>query len=245
MELTDHRRSAIRLAAGDTIGVGLGLFPIGMAFGLLVVQSGLDWWWAPVFSTLVYAGSMEFLLIGLVSAMTPIASIAATTLLVNGRHAFYGLSFPLHRVRHRVGRAYSVYALTDEAYALAATLPDEELSGTRIVAIQVLCQTYWVTGGIVGALGGTALPGDVDGLAFALTALFVVLAIDAIRATRDVPTPLVAVACALVAMQVAPDRMLLVALALFTVALLVRYRFAGTASWPGRRSGEGVVLDAE
>ena len=32
---------------------------------------------------------------------------------------------------------------------------------------------------------------------------------------------------------------------LFTVALLVRYRFAGTASWPGRRSGEGVVLDAE
>ena len=68
MELSDHRRSAVRLAAGDTVGVGLGLFPIGMAFGLLVVQSGLEWWWAPVFSFLVYAGSMEFLLIGLVTA---------------------------------------------------------------------------------------------------------------------------------------------------------------------------------
>ncbi|MCB0972627.1 MAG: AzlC family ABC transporter permease [Acidimicrobiales bacterium] len=236
MAVTDHRRSAIRQAAGDTVGVGLGLFPIGMAFGLLVVQSGLEWWWAPVFSFLVYAGSMEFLLIGLVTATTPIASIAVTTLLVNGRHAFYGLSFPLHRIRHRLGRAYSVYALTDEAYALAATQSDEELSGTRIVAIQAFCQTYWVTGGIVGALTGAAIPGDVEGLAFALTALFVVLAIDAIRATGDAPTPLVALAAALVAMRVAPERMLLVALGLFTVALLVRYRFTGSRSWPGRRA---------
>jgi predicted branched-subunit amino acid permease len=31
----------------DTVSVGVGLFPLGVAFGLLVVQSGLDWWWAP------------------------------------------------------------------------------------------------------------------------------------------------------------------------------------------------------
>lgn len=143
---TPSARAAIRLAATDTIGVGLGLFPIGVAFGLLVVQSGLEWWWAPLFSVLVYAGSMEFLLLGLVIALTPIASIAATALLVNSRHVFYGLSFPLHRVRGRAARAYSVYALTDEAYALTATMPARNLSSARIVAIQVFCQSYWVLG---------------------------------------------------------------------------------------------------
>lgn len=239
-----HRRAALALAARDTLGVGLGLFPIGMAFGLLVVQSGLDWWWAPVFSVLVYAGSMEFLLIGLVTTLTPLPSIAATTFLVNSRHVFYGLSFPLHRIRSRAARAYGVYALTDEAYALAATLPPEEVSGARISFIQVLCQSYWVLGGIVGALTGSALPGDIEGLEFALTALFVVLAIDAVRTVRDLPTPVLAFACALVALQVAPDQALVVALGLFVIGLFARRRIPALHDpWPGphlRTGGPGA-----
>lgn len=227
-----ERAHEVRLALRDTIGVGLGLFPIGLAFGVLVVQSGFAWWWAPLFSTLVYAGSMEFLMVGLILAATPLASIAATTFLVNSRHLFYALSFPRHRVRGRLGRAYATYALTDEAYALTATLPEPELSSTRIVAIQVLCQTYWVTGGVLGAISGTAIPDSVRGFGFALVALFAVLAIDAIRATRDVPTPVLALACALVAMRLAPERMLVVALSLLVVGLLVRYRLRGPGVEP-------------
>lgn len=225
----EARTAAVRLALRDTIGVGLGLFPIGMAFGLLVVQSGLDWWWAPAFSIAIYAGSMEFLMLGLVAAMTPLASIAATTFLVNSRHLFYALSFPRHRVRGRLARAYCTYALTDEAYALTATLPEEEASSDRIVAIAVLCQSYWVLGGITGALTGSALPDDVRGFGFALVALFVVLAIDAIRATRDVPTPILAVGAALVAARIAPDQLLVVALGLFVAGLLLRFRLRGAS----------------
>ncbi len=88
----------------------------------------------------------------------------------------------------------------------------------------MLCQTYWVTGGIIGAVTGSALPDDVQGFGFALVALFAVLAIDAIRATRDVPTPILALACALVAARLAPDRMLVVALALLVAGLLARHR---------------------
>ena len=69
---------------------------------------------------LVYAGSMEFLAVGLVVAVTPLPQLALTTFLVNFRHVFYALSFPLQRVRGRAGRTYSMYALTDEAYALTA-----------------------------------------------------------------------------------------------------------------------------
>lgn len=211
------------LAFRDTLSVGFALFPLGLAFGLLVVQSGMAWWWAPVFSVLIYAGSLEFLAIGLVLAVTPLAQIAVTTLLVNFRHVFYALSFPLHLVRGRLRRVYSMYALTDEAYAVTAAMRPGALRSTRIVWIQVLCQLYWVLGGITGALVGSLIPSQVVGLDFALTALFVVLTIDAFRVVRDVPTPVLALVCALTALLVAPGAMLVVAMGLFVTGLVIRF----------------------
>lgn len=216
-------RSDLATAARDTVAVGFGLVPLGLAFGLLLVQSGLSWWWAPIFSMTIYAGSLEFLAIGLLVAVTPLASVAMASLMVNFRHVFYGLSFPLHRVRGRAAKVYSMYALTDEAYAVAATKDPEALTSARILWIQVLCQIYWVGGGVLGALLGAALPGELRGLDFALTALFAVLAIDAFRVKRDIPTPVLALASALLALLVAREQMLVVAMALFTAALLIRY----------------------
>jgi len=83
----------------DTSSVGLALFPLGLALGVLVVHSHLAWWWAPVFAGVVYAGSLEFLLIGLVTAATPLAQVALAAFLVNSHQMFYALSFPLHRIR--------------------------------------------------------------------------------------------------------------------------------------------------
>jgi predicted branched-subunit amino acid permease len=68
---------------------------------------------------LIYAGSLEFLLLGMVLALMPLASVAVTTFLVNFRHVFYALSFPLHRIAGLPAKAYATFALSDEAYALA------------------------------------------------------------------------------------------------------------------------------
>jgi 4-azaleucine resistance transporter AzlC len=113
--------------------VGLGFLPLGLAFGALVVQSGLDWWWAALSAVLIYGGSFEFLLIGLVTAAAPPVAIAGTAFMVNIRHVFYALSFPLHRVRGRLGKAYSTFALSDEAYALTAGGKARSWAGRRIL----------------------------------------------------------------------------------------------------------------
>ncbi len=119
--VSDRRSTEIRVGIADSWAVGLGLIPLGLAFGVVLTQGGFDWWWAPIFSTVIYAGSMEFLAVGLIGAVTPpFASLAAATLLINFRHVFYGLSFPLRVIRSRIGRVYSVYALTDESYAIVA-----------------------------------------------------------------------------------------------------------------------------
>ncbi|HET8993238.1 MAG TPA: AzlC family ABC transporter permease [Rhodococcus sp. (in: high G+C Gram-positive bacteria)] len=223
MSMPDRRATAVRAGIADSWAVGLGLIPLGLAFGVVLTQGGFDWWWAPIFSIVIYAGSMEFLAIGLVSAVTPFASIAAATLLVNFRHVFYGLSFPLHSIRSRIGRLYAVYALTDESYAIVAPKAGQDLSGTRVLTVQVLCQVMWVVSGTIGALIGAVLPAGLTGLEFALTALFTVLAIDAFRANRDVPAAVLAVVCGLVAMLLAKDQMLVVGLGLFVACLLARF----------------------
>lgn len=88
----------------------------------------------------------------------------------------------------------------------------------------MIMQAAWVGGGILGALAADPLALRLPGLDFVFTALFVVLATDAVRAGREATGPLLAIACALVVHLVAPDQMLLVALGLFVTALLVRQR---------------------
>ncbi len=208
------------------VPVGLGLFSLGLAFGLVVVHAGLAWWWATVFTAVVYAGSLEFLLVGLAVAATPLLQVAATTLIVNLRHVFYALSFPLDRVDRWWAKAYSTYALTDEAYAVTAADPGEWTS-RRILLVQIIFQVAWVSGATIGALVGTALPVErVQGLDFALTALFVVLAIDAYRARPDPVFACCAAVCAVVAWLLAPGQMLVWAFVGYTVVLVGRLGLA-------------------
>lgn len=83
---------------------------------------------------------------------------------------------------------------------------------------------YWAGSAIVGALLGSLIPDSVTGVDFALTALFTVLALDALRDLRgDLPAPALAFLSALAARLLFPDQMLLVAFALFTAGLLARY----------------------
>lgn len=213
----------MRLAFRDSIPVGLGFGPLGIAFGVFLVHSGLAWWWAPVFTTLIYAGSFEFLLVGLVTAAAPLATVATTALLVNARHVFYTLSFPLHRVTGRAGRAYSTFALTDEAYALTTTAEARDWPGGRVLWLQGFMHLYWVLSATAGALLGSLVPGSVRGLDFALTALFAVLAVDTLRGRADPPTPALGLLAALAARLLFPTQLLPAAFVLFSAALLVRH----------------------
>lgn len=229
MSTAPSTSAEIRQGLADSLSVGLGLVPLGLAFGVLITQAGFAWWWAPVFSVVIYAGSMEFLAIGLLTALTPLYSLAAAAFLVNFRHVFYGLSFPLEAIRSRVGRLYAVYALTDEVYAISATKRRRDMTGARTLTIAITCQTLWVVPGIVGALVGVALPDGLDGLQFALTALFAVLAVDAWRSSRDLPAPVIGLLCGLGAAWLAPEQMVMAGLSAFVVILMARFAWTTRA----------------
>lgn len=214
----------IRRGLQDVWLIGLGLIPLGLAFGVLMTQSGFAWWWTPVFSMVIYAGSMEFVALNMVLAGAGPVSAAVTGFMVNFRHVFYGLTYPLEKVRSPLGRVYGAYSLTDEAYAVVSTLPkNERLTGVRVMTIQIVVQLFWVLSGIVGALAGSAIPSDVRGLDFALTALFIVLAYEAFRSSRDLSLVITGLVVGVIAVLGFPAQMLIVALVSYFVLLLLRF----------------------
>lgn len=222
MAVSRETSAAIRLGLRDTWLVALGLVPLGLAFGLLMTQSGFAWWWTPIFSTVIYAGSMEFLAIDMVLTGVGPVSSAITGFMVNFRHLFYGLTYPRSQLRGSAPSAYATYALTDEVYAITSTL-HRRPSSARLLTITVVCQLAWVLSGIVGALVGAVIPPGVEGFDFALTALFAVLALEAFQASRDLSAPLIAGGLALAAAVVLPAQVIIVALVSYFLVLVLRF----------------------
>jgi len=171
----------------------------------------------------MFAGSMEFILIGMLAVGAPLAAIATTTFVVNSRHLFYGLSFPLHRVNGWLAKAYSVFALCDEAYALMTARDPKTLRSRQILWTQAGLHASWALGALAGGILGTTLISGVKGFGFVLTALFVVLTMDAYRFRPDMRTMLLALGCAVVSVLVAPTMMLLAAMSLFGLTLIARH----------------------
>ena len=204
--------------------IAVGVVPLGLAFGVLMVQTGFDWWWTPIFSIVIYAGSMEFLAISMVTGGVTPGVAAVTGFMVNFRHIFYGLTFPRDEIRNRFCRAYSTYALTDESYAVLSAFPrGSRPSGAFVFTVQLFCQVLWVVSGIIGALAGQAIPPSVKGLDFALVALFIVLAIDSFQNNKDYSLPLSAAVLGVLAGCLFPGQLLMVALSAYFLLLVVRY----------------------
>jgi 4-azaleucine resistance transporter AzlC len=206
--------------AARTAGVvWIGLFTLGLGFGVVVTSHGFPWWIAPIISGVLFAGSVEFVLIGMLAAAAPLAAVAVTTFLVNSRHLFYGLSFPLHRVEGRFAKVYSIFALCDEAFAMVGS----RMRSGQILWTQLGLHMSWMSGSFLGGLVGHAVLGDVQGLDFVLTALFVVLALDAYRADPNRVTLVLAVVSGVIGLLFSPGSMLVVSMCVFTVALVVRH----------------------
>jgi len=89
--------------------------------------------------------------------------------------------------------------------------------------MMIFINAAWVVAGIVGAIAGHLLPSNLEGLEFALTALFAVLAFEAFQASKDLSAPLIAAALALIAALIAPGQMLMVGLIAYFGVLLMRF----------------------
>ncbi|MDR2159380.1 MAG: AzlC family ABC transporter permease [Treponema sp.] len=175
-----------------SVPVLLGYLAIGVAFGLLLTDAGYPWWLAPLMGILMYAGAGQYIAVGLFAAGTSLWEAVLIQLVVNARHMAYGITMVKRFNRAGPFRYYLIYALTDETFALLSSLPEEPAGDggpaerSRLMFyVALLDQGYWVGGSLIGALAGALIPFDLEGIAFSLTALFVVLMIEQLFRVRQ------------------------------------------------------------
>ena len=201
----------------------LGLFFVGIGLGVLVHSYGLPFWVAPLLPLLVFAGSVEFVLIDMVSNHASLFSIAVMTLLINSRHLMYGLSYPIERVRGGLAKFYTVYTLIDEAYALNTGPDRHKLRASRILWIHAGLHLSVLASATLGYVLGASFLSELKGVDFVMTALFAVLAIDAYRSSKDRTTAAIAGVSAAVGLLVAPQSMLLISMVVYILLLMSRF----------------------
>ena len=229
---------AFRAALPRTLPVLAGYLVLGVAFGLLLNSIGLGVFWAAAMSILVYAGSAQFLAVSLIGASASLPQVALLTFLLNFRHFFYGLSMVSRYQGVGKRKLYLAFALSDETYAiLAGALPPAQVDpADYYFAVSLLDQCYWVAGSLIGATVGQLITFDTTGVDFAMTALFVVLAVEQWKSARRHAPALFGVCCGVVCLLIfGPDLFLIPALAAI-VALLLLFRRRQED-----RSGEGAA----
>lgn len=177
MKLTQQRKKLLQQAFIDTLPVLAGYLVLGIGFGVLLQSKGYGFGWAVLMSLTVYAGSMQYVAVDLLASGASLISTALMTLMVNGRHLFYGLSMLDKYQKTGRWKPYLIFSLTDETYSLVCSHHglSEQDRKLYMIAISVLNHFYWVTGSALGGILGAAVRFNTRGVDFAMTALFVVI----------------------------------------------------------------------
>lgn len=197
-------RKAFRKAFPYTIPVLTGYLFIGTAFGVMYAEKGYSFLWAILMSVLVYAGSGQYLAVNFFVPGFSFIQVIFLTFMVNVRHIFYGVSLLEKFNKIGLKRWYMIFALTDETYSLLCTtnVPENVEADKFLFAISVMNHSYWVLGSAIGAIAGTVLPIDSEGIEFAMTALFIVIFIEQWMERKNRIPELIGVAVAAIALLI-------------------------------------------
>jgi len=181
------KKDAVRIAFLDTLPVMAGYVFLGFGFGILLFQSGYGVLWSVGMSLFIYAGSMQYLTVSLLTGGAGLLTAALTTVVVNARHLFYGISMVDAYKGAGKKKPYMIFALTDETYSLVSQnqVPAGISRHGYCFLVSLFDHIYWVVGSALGSLTGTFLPVNYEGIEFALTALFVTIFVEQWLSTTD------------------------------------------------------------
>lgn len=170
----------IKKAFIKTLPVMAGYLVLGMGFGILLKKAGYGLFWSFLMSLTIYAGSMQYVAVSLLTSGASLISAALTALMVNARHLFYGISMIEKYRDSGKYKPYLIFSLTDETYSLLCS--DECLEGTDKHGywffVSLFNQCYWILGSVLGSILGSVVTFNTAGIDFSMTALFVTVFVE-------------------------------------------------------------------
>ncbi len=224
----------VRKAFLKSLPVMAGYVVLGIGFGILLRNAGYGVLWSAAMAVLIYAGSMQYVGIGLLAGGAGILTTILTTVMVNARHLFYSISMIDRYKNAGKYKPYMIFALTDETYSLLCDgeTPDREHADLYRFLVSLFNQLYWITGCLLGSLLGAVLPFSSAGIEFSMTALFIASFTEQWLRTRDHIPALTGLLATLLCLAVfGPENFLIPAMLLITLILtLLRGRLGRKAA---------------
>ena len=111
-------KEEIRKSFITTVPVLTGYVVLGIGFGMILRSKGYGIPWAAAMSIFIYAGSMQYVGVGLLAGGASVITTVITTIMVNARHLFYSISMIDKYKNAGKYKPYMIFALTDETYSL-------------------------------------------------------------------------------------------------------------------------------
>ena len=227
----------VRAAFIKSLPVMGGYLILGTGFGILAWNNGYGLPWAFAMSLLMFAGSMQFVGVGLLAGGASVLTVILTTIMVNARHLFYSISMFGHYKNSGRYKPYLIFALTDETYSLLCDgqVPEGMDPDRFRFLVSLFNQSYWVLGSVLGSLAGSVLPFSAAGIEFSMTALFIASFTEPWIETKDHLPALTGLLGTLLGLLVfGPEGFLIPAMCLITLLLTL---FRSTIS-AGRKVSE-------
>lgn len=218
------KRKAFKAALPYTLPICAGFSFLGLAYGILMQSNGYSFWWTLLMSSTIFAGSMEFVTVQLLSTVFNPIYAFLLSIMVNARHLFYGLSMLEKFKGTGWKKFFLIYGMCDESFSInvSTNIPKEVDKGWFMLFVTLLNYTYWVISAVIGTVLGGFIQINTEGIEFVMTALFIVIFIDQWRSTpKHAPSIIGLGASSLCLVLVGKDNFLILAMAVILLILLV------------------------
>lgn len=222
-------KAAFAAAFPLTLPICAAFLFLGMSYGVLTVSKGFSVWYPFFMSLLIFAGSMEFVTVGLLlSAFDPVGAFCMA-LMINSRHLFYGISM-LERFKG-LGwkKPYLIFGMCDESFSIncSAAIPPGIDKGWFMLFVTALNQLYWVAGATLGGLLGSSVSFNTKGLDFVLAALFITIFVSQWQSSENHQSALAGLLISAVCLALFGAQQFLLPSMLLIAALFIYFYYRG------------------
>ncbi len=170
-------RRAAYVALPHSLPILAGYGFLGLAYGISMSVHGFHPLYSLMMSAFIFGGSAQIVAISLLTSGFDPINTFVVNIVLSARHLFYGISM-LEKYRNLgFKKIYMIFGMVDETFSInySAEPPSDVDRGWFMFFVTLFNHIYWIIGSTIGAVFGTMINFNTEGIEFVMTAMFVVI----------------------------------------------------------------------